>query len=539
VTIRELLIRWQFVELEAQFLLFVALSWQNLPVFVRSLRLTRVPVTIAAAASLITLSLLVFVVPATNRIYFDEHIYQGVAQNLSDLHLAQMCNDGNVEYGRLQCRAGEYNKEPYGYPYLLSVLYRLVGVHPAVAHVLNGACAVLLVWVVFLIASALGGDPWPGSFAALVVSMIPQLLLWSGTAAVEPSATLMTAIAIMAALHFVRARTRLALVWMVSAAALAAQFRLESFLVIALIGLALILYALEELKRPRVWWAAGLTLLLCALHVVHLIAVRGEGWGASGARMSFAYLWPNFSVNGTFFIDNVRFPVFYSALALWGLWSGPRRAASFAAAYFAVFWGVFLFFYAGSYNYGADVRFSLLAYPGLAILAGFGIAALRRRAIAAGIDARKTAFALVAAVAVAFLSFMPQVRAVGEEAWASRADVAFVRSAARDLPANSIVLTHVPALFLTNGICAAQLSLALSAPGFTSTVLLPRYAGGVFVHWGYWCNVADRVQASLCSDVLDQHPNQLIRESREREYRYAFYRITPGELRLKTDLQLK
>ena len=47
--------------------------------------------------------LTLFVAPRTNRIYYDEQIYQSIGQNLADLRLAQMCNDGSVEYGRLQC----------------------------------------------------------------------------------------------------------------------------------------------------------------------------------------------------------------------------------------------------------------------------------------------------------------------------------------------------------------------------------------------------------------------------------------------------
>ena len=41
-----------------------------------------------------------------------------------------MCNDGTVEYGRLQCCRGEYNKQPYAYPHLLSLVYRVFGVRP-------------------------------------------------------------------------------------------------------------------------------------------------------------------------------------------------------------------------------------------------------------------------------------------------------------------------------------------------------------------------------------------------------------------------
>jgi hypothetical protein len=60
-----------------------------------------------------------------------------VGRNSSDLHRAQMCNDGRLEYGRLQCVQSEYNKEPSGYPYLLSLVYRVAGVSDAAAFRFN------------------------------------------------------------------------------------------------------------------------------------------------------------------------------------------------------------------------------------------------------------------------------------------------------------------------------------------------------------------------------------------------------------------
>ena len=62
--------------------------------------------------------------PRTNRIFYDEQIYQNIGQNLADLRRAQMCNDGTIEDGRLRCSSGEYNKQPYAYPHLLSLVYR-------------------------------------------------------------------------------------------------------------------------------------------------------------------------------------------------------------------------------------------------------------------------------------------------------------------------------------------------------------------------------------------------------------------------------
>jgi hypothetical protein len=203
-----------------------------------------------------------------------------------------------------------------------------------------------------------------------------------------------------------------------------------------------------------------------------------------------------------------------------------------SATCFAFFWGVFLFFHAGSYDYGADVRFSLMSYPAVAILAGRGTNKVHELATYAGLTARRATGVIAVALCFQFLWFMPQVRAVGEEAWEARADVAFAHRVARDLPPGAIVLTHNPSIFLIRGINAAQMSLATTDPIFVSSVLTTNYAGGVFLHWNYWCNVAEPIQRAFCEDALNQFDSELFIEHRERNYSYAFYR-------LKADLPLR
>ncbi len=528
------LTRWQFRVLETQFVLFAALSALNAPRLLGGLGSDRAAMITAAAASVATLVLVAGVAPRTNRIYYDEHIYQGVAQNLSDLHLAQMCNDGTVEYGRLQCWRGEYNKEPYGYPYLLSVGHRLFGAHEWVAHRFNTLCAVLLVWVVCLTARALFDDSRAGAYAAVISALIPQQILWSHTAAAEPSAALMVAVSLMTAVHHARARTVLSLLWMIVTAAFAVQFRAESILVVPIVLLVMALQAPEELARPSFWWATAAGAALCAIHVGHFVAVRHDSWGAPSARMSLSHFWPNISVNGTFYLDNLRFPAIVTALAFIGAAVRPARAVIVAATLFLVFWGVFLFFYAGSYNFGADVRFSLMSYPALAMLAGRGASTLHQAATSAGLDPLRTSAAIVGSLAVQFLSFLPQVRAVGEEAWAARADVAFARQVASRLPANSIVLTHNPSIFLLNGVSATQMSFAGMDPASVTSGLAHRYAGGVYLHWNAWCNYADPVQRRVCEITIRSFSSDLIEEYRERDFRYAFYRLQTEGLTLLT-----
>jgi dolichyl-phosphate-mannose-protein mannosyltransferase len=528
--LRDELRRWQFWVLESHFFLLLFVSALNLPRLVRSLRLRRADFAAPAAISVLALLLAGGVSPHTSRIYYDEQIYQSIGQNLSDLRLAQMCNDGTVEYGVLQCWSGEYNKEPYGYPYILSVAYRIFGVHERVAFELNVAFMAALVWVLFFATTALFGDPRAGAFAGLAGALIPEQLRWSHSAAAEPSAALACAFAFLALAHYLRERSAGALLWTAVAAAFAVQFRPECTLLAALVGVGLIVYAREDFAASWFWAVALAGLALVTLELGHLAAVRNEPWGTTGARLSLLFLRPNLATNGWFYLADPRFSPIFTALAVCAVILGrPRRALVVCVTYFVLFWGIFLFFYAGSYNYGADDRFSLMTYPPLAMLAGVGASSLAQL-VSKSRWRMPFAPSLVVAslVILQFLAYLPFVRAVGEEAWGARADVAFAKETLPVLPRNSIVLTHNPNMFHVWGRNAAQASLAANDPRYVDTTLARRYAGGVIFHWNFWCNVNDPLQQSFCTTILDKFPHTLIREYREREYRFAFYALSPA-----------
>jgi hypothetical protein len=478
--------------------------------------------------ALLAVALTLFVAPRTNRIYYDEQIYQGIGHNLSDQKRARMCNDGSVEYGRLQCWAGEYNKQPYAYPHLLSLAYRAFGVNETAAFVLNAAAMGLTVIVVYLLALVWFGDATAAFFSGLVMALIPHQLLWSATAAVEPTASLACAAALLAAAHFVRTGTGTSLAGAVVAAAYAMQFRPESALILLPVAWLHWLHARPEFAKPRLWKAGLFGLALVAVHIVHLYSVRNEGWGTTDARLSLSYVASNLRVNGLFYLGDERFPVVFTALAIAGLVRG-RRVLSISplVLYFLVFFGIDLLFYAGSYNYGADVRYSLMTYPPLAVLAGLGVSVAVARLRAAH-PAVPAVAAAAAALLFQFLWYLPLVRAVTEEAWAARADVQFAREVAPTLPRNSYVLTHNPSMFHIWGLNAGQMSILLANPSHIE-YLGRRYPGGVYLHWNFWCNVTDQSQGNLCQDVKSVKPAEPIREYVERDQRFAFYRFSIGD----------
>ncbi len=420
-------------------------------------------------------------------------------------------------------------------------MYRVFGVHESAAHWVNGAAFAMTVCLVSLLAFLLVGNRTAALLAGLLMALTPEQILWSATAAAEPTASLACVGALACAALFVRTRSTAALAAAGVAAAYAVQFRPESLLILLPVAVLSWRPLREEIGRPRVWWVGLLFFGLVAVHIGHTFAVRNEGWGTTDARLSFKYLGLNLPVNLGFFLGDERFPILFSVLAAIGLgirrrdrshdgetWHARRAQVPGGRlamlVYFLAFFGVDLLFYAGSYDYGADVRYSLMTYPPLAVLGGLGASRVLRwvRRVRPALPAE---LAITGALLFQFLWYVPLVRATGEEAWAARADVRFARSAASSLPDDSYVLTHNPGMFQVWGVNAGQMSLVVSNPGYLD-YLVTRFAGGVYLHWNYWCNVMDPVQRSFCQKALALRPAELVRDSRDRGERYALYRFT-------------
>jgi hypothetical protein len=354
--------------------------------------------------------------------------------------------------------------------------------------------------------------------------LIPQMLRWGNTAAAEPLATAASAWAVASAAWFTSARTAAALGWMVALTAFAVQVRPESLLIIPVVAAVVAMFAPEELQRPRLWWATLGGVILCALAAGHLVAMRHESWQATGARFSFEYARRNLPTNLGFYVADERFPVIYTALAaVAAAMAANRRALAVLAIWFLAFWSVFVFFYAGSYNWGANVRYSLMTYAPLAVLAGAGAGWLGDGWLR--VLGRAAVWVVVAALVFQFLWYMPQARDVGEESWAARADVVHAREFAALAPPESMILTQNPNMFLLWGQNAAQLSLATTDEDYVRRYMLSRFTGGVYVHWNFWCNVPDELQQSFCRNALDRFPTELVAERTVRDQRFALYRI--------------
>jgi hypothetical protein len=471
-----------------------------------------------------------FVAPQTHRIYYDEDIYENIGQNLAALQKAQLCNDGGTTYGVYNCQEGYYNKEPYAYPYLLSIVYRLFGVSETLSFVFNNLLFGLTIIIIFLIGFLLFKNYLIGIFSALIYALIPQNLLWFNTTAAEPSASLFSAIFIFSVIIFLKDRSNRSLFLLVVLASFAIQFRPESVLILLIAFISIITFSPDELKHVRIYSAGLFFLALSFAFVIHLMVTSGSSWGTTAPTFSLDYFVHNFTVNSLFYINNLKFPVIFTILFLISFFSNSFfKEKILLGIWFLCFWGIFLFFYAGSYGYGADVRYSLVSYIPMVVLAGLGVH--RLQSFLKKFPTLNFYYYPIITIIIilSFLKFLPQVRAETQEAWGARADHYYAKEFAMLLPENSIVLTHNPNMFHLWGKNAAQVSLATTNKSYVNQVLFYQYKGGVYLHWNYWCNADDSLQNSFCKNVLMDYKYELIKEYKENDYRYALYRIELNE----------
>jgi hypothetical protein len=464
------------------------------------------------------------VAPRTHRLFYDENIYLNIGQTMAAQKKAAMCAEGFNRYGEYHCVQLEHNKQPYAFPHLISLVYRLFGTSERAGFLFNNLVFGLAILTAFLIGFLLFQSFSAGLYSALIYCLIPENIIWANTTAVEPSTALFSGLVTLAAVsHFRKEDTRI--LFLLSALlAYSVQFRTESILLIPLIGLFLLLFQREVLRKRNTYLFLAISFALLVPHMVQLYAVRGENWGSPGPRMGFSYFWANLRVNSLFYFSNVRFPLLSTLLMGYGiLLRGNLKAKTILTAWFFLFWGVFLFFYAGSFEFGQDVRFSLVSYMPLSLLAGLGLYRLERALEPKGLD-RSLRIAVIAAICLSFTGFMPLVRTVGEEACQARADHKYARQMAELLPDESMVLTHNPNMFLLWGKNAAQAAIATHNEPLMEH-FFRQYTGGVYFHYNYWCNTTDPRERAFCRNILDHHDHTALVEYTERGYTFALYRL--------------
>lgn len=514
---------------------------------------------LTAAAVAVGGYLLCFAAPRTSRIFFDEHIYMQIGQTIAHTGRAEGANYARVEYGKFEMYAPWVNKQPNGLPYLLSWIYRAVGVSETASHTLNRALTGLTAAALYL---GLALAPWtlPAGAplaAALAFLFTPLVPWWGHTVAVEPGAAATVVFAFAAACLHTRLRDPASAQGLPASAALlagttalAAYFRPESLLVFPLV--AAVLWSTEDrfIEDLAAWGALALSLALALPTLMHLWSMRTEPWGATdGRRFATEFVAKNLEHNGGYFFDGLWFPVAGTVLALAGAgWFlvRARSAGLVALLWFALSWGIFIFYYAGGYFYGASSRYALPSCPPVALFMGIGAAAvfawLRPRPLLLG-----TAAALTLVNWAAAWKYVPTMTREASEAVA---DADFVAREARRLPEGSLVVSSDPCMWHLQHINSSQWFVVDHLLRTELRELQVQYPGGIYYHWGFWQN-AEPVLAREIATHLATHSAREVVRTTSQAYKLALWRLDtpeavarfggkgPAEIRPDTDLDVQ
>jgi hypothetical protein len=530
--------------------------------------------------------LVTFAAPQVHRIYYDEDIYANMGQNIAYTGRTGMANWGSFEYGEYQVNWLNYNKDPSGWPFLIGIVFQLFGTNEIYAFILNNLLFVGGILVVFFITRVAAGGWFAGLSAALIYALIPHNLIWSNTVAAETPAAFFGGLSVLCTLVWLRNREARHLFLTVTVLPFACAMRPESAMILpwALATTATNWFpdgegpGVGNIRRhpfaTRDFWAAGLVFsALLIPHLWHFFAMSGQSWGAEGAKFSAGFFLHNLAINGSYYLDNRAFPLLFTLLALIGIVSGMGRnraaggsgikrysAAALILFWFVLFWGIFLFFYAGSYKYGADVRFALLSFMPIAVLAGIGAGGLRDRGgewldlpgwvtaspppdrfrdggehtaqvADSGTAGPRTAdrrlpvaVLLILILVFSWLKFLPLIRLVGQEAWGARYDHAYAREFIKKIPNRSIVLTHIPTMFLLWGQNAIQAYAGINNPEIIRNLMI-RYNGQVYFHQSYWCNTLNDQNRQVCEGIRQRYTLEPVAVAHEQANEYGLYRM--------------
>jgi hypothetical protein len=471
-----------------------------------------------------------FLAPRTHRIFYDEDIYNSIAQNIAHQKRAVMCNEGYYENGELQIIEKEYNKQPPAYPYLISIMFRTFGTNELFTFIFNNIIFGLTIIVIFLISFLLFKDIFASFMACLAYIVIPVNLQWFNTCAAEPSTVFFTSLAIFSSLLYLREKKPSNLLFFITCLAFSLNFRSESFLVAPLVLLIFLIKEPSVFKRKEIYTFGILFLFLSTAIVLHLYSARGMSWGAEhGPKISLEYLRRgNLLTNVTFYLNNRYFPIIFSIFAILGIpykFKEKFKEKLILLSWFLIFWGIFLFFYAGSYMFsdGLSIRFSLLSYVPLAIFTGLGITSLGNF-LEKKIKPIKTILILF----IVFNSswFLPFINSKTKgEGELCRMDREYAMEFIKLLPSHSIIYTHNPNMFLINKQSAVQTSAETYQPGIIKHHL-SRFKGGVYVHYNYWSDVPyDDLQRQFTANILERYDYNIIKEYYYKNHKYGLYKI--------------
>lgn len=439
------------------------------------------------------------IAPRTHRLYFDEDIYLDIGKQILLDGRGCLCNYGTPS----ECYSCELMKWPNGYTFMLAAAYALFGVSENTAFSFVTALSSCAVVMTFFAAYLLSKKETVGLFAALLLALTPLLIMWSTTVATEPVFVFFSITTVVLFLLSQQDKKIFLLAMLVLA--MTVQIKTEGVILIPIVAALLFLERNKNARDIMPWLIFFALITPYMIHIYH--ASKVDTWGSSGEKFGIGYMAKNIPENLVFWINgypNIEHPLLFTILAVVGLFVWKRKNI-FLAVWFSAIFLLYSSFYAGSVKYGVDVRYALLQYPPLLMLAAYGMYyATQLKMKMKNFEFIATVL-LVAAVAVSFLIYLPTVTTPAEkiqEAIQARVYHDFAVQHISSLNKSCFVLSHDPSIYLVAGQPSMQ-----SWMGTDKKIMAEVWnkTDCVIFDTDFWCGI-EPYKSSECKTIFTEYP---------------------------------
>ncbi len=479
---------------------------------------------------LISISLNAFVAPMTHRVYFDEDIYANIGQNILQEGKGILCNRGLPEG---ECFEYILNKQPMGHQFLYAVTFAIFGVNELPAHILTMLLGALSCVFLFTTAYLLTKRADIGLFAALMLALTPVLIRWSATMAAGTFLLFFSLMSMTFLLIYIKQNNQKTKTLLLAAVsfAYALQLRPEGYLLLIPAALALIFYdknLWKKINKLSFVIPIAILFLLIMPTVIHTTAaINKDPWGTDNGKVfSTEYLNNNVSVNTSFFVENTRFPMIFTLLALLGgaiaILKKQYKFTILLATWFFAFFIIYGLFYAGSFNYGVDVRFSQTLYAPLLIFGAIGLYSIKNAIVKKLHINKNIVFAILAIILIViWIPFYGYSSTIGEQARVARAQHDYAYEIQNEIPKNCLIMNHVPSMWLVMGYPSMQTWFGQNKPvmewAFNQTDCIMFYEA-------YWCG-SEPYKSTVCKSMHDNYNLELFKQKNLTDRNITLYRV--------------
>ena len=371
-----------------------------------------------AIVGIIVLSFLLFSILFLKKIeliFFDEQIYQSIALNFLEHGTASLCLYATSNLSK--CYISTIQFDPLGYPVILAIAFKLFGSSQLIAYNLELFFSSMTILLIFLSSSILTGKQEIGVISSLIYAIIPEVLIWSKTPA-NPNVpfTMFFSLNLLFFAIFIKSQNIKSLYLFFFTLVATIYIRVEALLLIPIFLSGFIILNKDILnfqiiKNKRVIIAFILFLILILPEIIFTFIAKynltkneafinliteslslnhiGSILNTHIRLFSANYFVSNILTNIRFLFGFIKiYPIIFlpsiTLLAIFGLISSIIyrksyekysifKLAIFLEIIFLAYFIFYSFYFSGSVLLGGSVRFMLITYPVLSILAGLGV----------------------------------------------------------------------------------------------------------------------------------------------------------------------